>query len=78
LIGVRPKITHRRAGIFGATEDRLPLAGRMPGRDGLWVAGGYSGHGNVLGLACGELVAGAILGRPTPELKLFDPARLLS
>jgi hypothetical protein len=36
------------------------------------------GHGNVLGLACGELVAGAILDRPAPELKLFEPARLLA
>ena len=64
-------------GIFGATDDRLPLAGRLPGHDNVWVAAGYSGHGNVLGLACGELVAGAILGRPAPELQLFDPARLL-
>jgi gamma-glutamylputrescine oxidase len=78
LIGVRPRITHRWAGIFGVTRDRLPLAGQAPGRDGLWVACGYSGHGNVLGLACGELVAGAILGRPAPELELFDSARLLA
>jgi glycine/D-amino acid oxidase-like deaminating enzyme len=78
LIGVKPRITHRWAGIFGMTADRLPLAGQEPGRDGLWVACGYSGHGNVLGLACGELVAGAILGRPAPELELFDPGRLLA
>jgi hypothetical protein len=30
----------------------------------------------VLGLACGDLVASAILG-PEPELRLFDPARRL-
>lgn len=77
LIGEPPRVTHRWAGIFGAIADRLPLAGRVPGHDGVWVAAGYSGHGNVLGLACGELVAGAILGRPAPELELFDPARLL-
>ena len=77
LLGEPPRVSHRWAGIFGATEDRLPLAGPVPGRDGLWVAAGYSGHGNVLGLACGELVAEAILGRPPPELRLFDPARLL-
>jgi len=77
LTGEDPRITHRWAGIFGATEDRLPLAGQVPGRDGLWVACGYSGHGNVLGLGCGDLVAGAILGRPAPELELFEPARLL-
>jgi gamma-glutamylputrescine oxidase len=77
LIGEQPRITHRWAGLFGQTEDQLPLAGAVPGRDGLWVAAGYSGHGNVLGFACGELVAQAVLGRPAPELQLFDPARLL-
>ncbi len=77
LLGRLPRITHRWAGIFGTTADLLPLAGRVPGHEGLWVACGYSGHGNVLGLACGELVAEAILGRPGPELRLFDPARLL-
>jgi glycine/D-amino acid oxidase-like deaminating enzyme len=77
LAGRPPKITNRWSGIFGVTKDRLPLAGPVPGRDGLWVTCGYSGHGNVLGLACGELVASAILGQPAPELQLFDPARLL-
>jgi glycine/D-amino acid oxidase-like deaminating enzyme len=77
LIGEPPQIIHRWAGIFGAVDDRLPLVGPVPGHDGVWVAAGYSGHGNVLGLACGELVAGAILGQPPPELQLFDPARLL-
>ena len=77
LIGESPKITHRWAGLFGQTPDLMPLAGQVPGHVGVWVAAGYSGHGNVLGLACGELVAQAILGRPAPELELFDPARLL-
>jgi glycine/D-amino acid oxidase-like deaminating enzyme len=74
LLGRVPRITHRWAGLFGTTADLLPLAGRVPGRDGVWVAAGYSGHGNVMGLACGELVAQAVLGRPAPELELFDPA----
>jgi len=76
LVGTVPRITHRWAGIFGSTADLLPLAGLLPGRPGVWAACGYSGHGNVLGLACGELVAGAILGRPDPLLELFDPGRL--
>jgi glycine/D-amino acid oxidase-like deaminating enzyme len=76
LIGGPPRITHRWAGIFGLTQDFLPLVGRVPGRDGVWVAGGYSGHGNVPGFACGELVADAILGdESSPQLKLLDPAR---
>jgi glycine/D-amino acid oxidase-like deaminating enzyme len=77
LLGYLPSITHRWAGLFGTTDDRLPLVGPVPGRDGVWVAAGYSGHGNVLGLACGELVAQAILGRPAPELEMLEPARLL-
>jgi gamma-glutamylputrescine oxidase len=75
LLARLPRITHRWAGIWGQTVDLLPLAGRVPGSERLWVAGGYSGHGTVLGFACGELVAKAILGEPTPELVLFDPSR---
>jgi gamma-glutamylputrescine oxidase len=76
LAGEEVTVTHRWAGIFGLTQDMLPLVGPVPGRDErVWVAGGYSGHGNVLGFACGELVADAILGNGSPQLGLFDPAR---
>jgi glycine/D-amino acid oxidase-like deaminating enzyme len=77
LLGEVPPITHRWSGIFGVTPDRMPLAGRLPTREHVWVAAGYSGHGNVLGLTCGELVAGAIVGDPDPALALFDPGRLI-
>jgi glycine/D-amino acid oxidase-like deaminating enzyme len=76
LVGHRPRVTHRWAGIWGTTPDLEPLAGPVPGRENVWVAGGYSGHGNVLGLACGDLVARGILGERPPELAIFDPARL--
>jgi glycine/D-amino acid oxidase-like deaminating enzyme len=76
LAGKPVEVTHRWAGIFGLTQDMLPLVGPVPGRDGrVWVAGGYSGHGNVLGFACGSLVADAMLGRESPQLELLDPAR---
>jgi glycine/D-amino acid oxidase-like deaminating enzyme len=75
LVGHEPRVTHRWAGIWGETPDRLPLAGRVPGSERLWVAGVYSGHGNVLGFACGDLLAKAILGEPVPELAIFDPSR---
>lgn len=76
LVGRRLRVDHRWAGIFGMVFDFLPVVGRVPG-EGLWVAGGYSGHGNVLGFACGRLVARAILGDRDPLLDLFEPARLL-
>jgi glycine/D-amino acid oxidase-like deaminating enzyme len=73
-----PAVTHRWAGVWGATADGLPLVGAVPKRPGVWVAGGYSGHGNVLGLACGDLIGRAILGEDPPELELFDPRRALA
>ena len=78
LVGGNPKVTNRWSGIFGVTDDLLPLVGSVPGREGLWVSCGYSGHGNVLGLACGDLVARGLLGQSPPELALFDPARMLA
>ena len=77
LVGWPVTVTHRWAGVFGLVPDFMPVVGHVPGADPLWVSGGYSGHGMVLGFMCGELVANAILGRETPDLDLFDPARLL-
>ena len=77
LVGRVPRVDYRWAGIFGMVFDFLPVVGRVPNYDGLWVAGGYSGHGNVLGFACGRLVARAVLGDRDPLLDLFEPARLL-
>jgi gamma-glutamylputrescine oxidase len=77
LVGRPVEVTHRWAGIFGLVLDFLPVAGRVPDSDRVWVAGGYSGHGNVLGFLCGDLVARAILGDVHPLLGMFDPARLL-
>jgi glycine/D-amino acid oxidase-like deaminating enzyme len=78
LLGRRPAVTHRWAGIFGLVPDLMPVAGELPGRGGVWVAGGYSGHGNVLGLMCGDLVAQAILGEPQPLIEATAPARLVA
>ena len=77
LMGRELQVDYAWAGIFGMVMDFLPVVGRVPGQERTWVAGGYSGHGNVLGLMCGELAARAMLGDPAPELPLFDPQRLL-
>jgi glycine/D-amino acid oxidase-like deaminating enzyme len=77
LVGRKLRIDYRWAGIFGLVLDFLPVVGPVPGVPGAWVTGGYSGHGNVLGFACGRLVARAILGDRDPLLDLFEPARLL-
>jgi glycine/D-amino acid oxidase-like deaminating enzyme len=78
LLGRAPRVTHRWAGIWGTTDDLLPLVGRIPGNDRVWVAAGYSGHGNVLGFASGELVARALGGDRDPILGALDPARTVA
>ena len=77
-VGRPLEIEYRWAGIFGMVFDFLPVVGRAPDQHGVWIAGGYSGHGNVLGFACGRLVARAILGDRDPLLDLFEPSRLLA
>jgi gamma-glutamylputrescine oxidase len=76
-VGRPLRIDYRWAGIFGMVFDFLPVVGCVPGDDRLWMAGGYSGHGNVLGFACGRLVARALLGDRDPLLDRFEPGRLL-
>jgi glycine/D-amino acid oxidase-like deaminating enzyme len=76
-VGRPLRIDYRWAGIFGMVFDFLPVIGPVPGDDRVWMAGGYSGHGNVLGFASGRLVARAILGDRDPLLDLFEPSRLL-
>jgi glycine/D-amino acid oxidase-like deaminating enzyme len=78
LVGRPVSVRRRWAGIFGTVSDLLPVVGRVPGSERVWVAGGYSGHGNVLGFLCGDLVAKALLGEQHPLLELFDPRRLLA
>jgi gamma-glutamylputrescine oxidase len=61
-VGVHAGITHRWTGTVGYTEDRRPVVGPVPGRPGLWVAGGYSGTGNVQGFLAGRELADTVAG----------------
>jgi gamma-glutamylputrescine oxidase len=59
-LGVTAAITHRWVGIVGYTEDLLPVIGEVS--PGLYAAGGYSGHGNVIGYLAGKQIAELIAG----------------
>ena len=78
VVGRPVTVEHRWAGIFGLVLDFLPVVGPHPHNERVWIAGGYSGHGNVLGYACGEAVARAFLGEEEPILEQFRPDRLLA
>jgi glycine/D-amino acid oxidase-like deaminating enzyme len=73
-VGVEAEVTHRWAGVVGYSEDGLPYVGQAPSQPGLWVAGGYSGHGNVPGYMAGQQIADAIAG-VEGEPALFSAAR---
>lgn len=57
-LGVTAPVTHRWAARAAFTDDLLPVATTC---SGLHVVGAYSGHGNLLGPALGELAADAAL-----------------
>jgi glycine/D-amino acid oxidase-like deaminating enzyme len=58
-LDVHAPITHRWVGTVGYSDDLLPVVGE---HDGIHVAGGYSGHGNVLGYLAGRRLAERIAG----------------
>lgn len=66
------------AGLRPGTADDLPLMGRAPGYDGLWVAAGHMREGVIWAPITGELLATSILsGSVDPALAPYDPARFV-
>ena len=57
------------------SADGLPLLGRVPGRDDIFVAAGHGPWGVSLGPASARLVADLVLGRSTAPPARFDPRR---
>lgn len=63
-------------GLESETADAMPMIGALPGLDNAYVIGCvHSGY--TSGPYMGKLLSQAILG-DTPELPLFDPARLIA
>ena len=54
-------------GIMGYSRDNHPWVGRVPDRKGLWLAGGYTGHGMPNGTLCGKAVVDMALGEAAGE-----------
>jgi gamma-glutamylputrescine oxidase len=70
---VSAPVTHRWAGTMGFSHDALPYIGRVG--EGVFVCGGFTGHGMSFGPASAELVAGLVQGSTHPDAELFDPSR---
>ncbi|HEY1140463.1 MAG TPA: FAD-dependent oxidoreductase [Lysobacter sp.] len=56
--------------------DDMPLIGRVPGRDGLWIATGHGMMGVSMSAATGQLIADLVGGRvPEVDPAPYSPAR---
>jgi glycine/D-amino acid oxidase-like deaminating enzyme len=53
------------------------VIGPVPGRDGLYIAGGYSGHGLAFAFLAGRMIAQLIAGGATDYPRVLFPERLL-
>lgn len=68
------RVARRWAGLMAFTSDYLPVADAAPGLPGVWVVGGFCGHGMPFGLVLGRLLAEAALGGARPPA--LHPLRL--
>ena len=71
--GITAQVTHRWAGTMGFSHDALPYIGAIA--PGVFVCGGFTGHGMAFGPASAELVATLVRGATHPDADLFDPMR---
>jgi gamma-glutamylputrescine oxidase len=62
-------------GLIDYVLDTLPVIGALPGRAGIFYAGGWCGHGIALSVSAGAWVAELLdTGRPPEALPLFRPS----
>ncbi|SHG50615.1 Glycine/D-amino acid oxidase [Kaistia soli DSM 19436] len=54
------------SGVFGTTEDGLPLIGEVPGKPGIFAAYGYGGNGITFSFLASRLIGRMIAGEPEP------------
>ncbi len=70
-VGTTAPTTHRWAATVAFTTDHMPVVDQIDPR--VWVIGGYSGTGNVLGALLGRGVAQTIVNGTSPLLAPFLP-----
>jgi tRNA 5-methylaminomethyl-2-thiouridine biosynthesis bifunctional protein len=80
--GARSAPLGARAAVRAAAPDRLPLAGAVPGRTGVFILSGLGGRGFTTAPVLAEHVAALALGAPSPLPRdlaaAVDPARFLA
>ncbi len=70
-----PRVTHRWSAELFEPADALPLIGRMPLSNHLYVASGFSGSGLTWGTAAARIISDLIAGRPNATAAWVSPSR---
>jgi glycine/D-amino acid oxidase-like deaminating enzyme len=68
------QVVRRWAGLMGSTSDSHPIVDRVPSMPGVFVVGGFSGHGMPFGMRFGQLLATAVMSGVMPSA--LEPYRL--
>jgi glycine/D-amino acid oxidase-like deaminating enzyme len=63
------------AGVYDMTPDHQPVLGPVGGREGLFVACGFSGHGFMISPAVARIIVDAIVGDRDDVLDVLDAGR---
>jgi glycine/D-amino acid oxidase-like deaminating enzyme len=71
--GISAPVTHRWGGTMDFSHDGLPYVGRRA--DGLFVCGGFTGHGNGFAMAAAQILAALVRTGGHSDADLFDPER---
>jgi glycine/D-amino acid oxidase-like deaminating enzyme len=69
------RMEHRWAGVMAFSADGMPLVGKLPSHDHIYLAGGYTGHGNAYAISAARVLKALIQDGTHPDADLFDPAR---
>ena len=76
-LGIDAPITHRWIGLVGYSRDQRAFVGPVPQHDGLFVAGGYNGTGNLNGFTAGRILSELLATGESADAGLYDSARPL-
>lgn len=69
LMGVQPH--HAWSGVFGETNDSMPMIGRVPGTQRTLAAYGYGGNGITFSALAADLLEAELEERPDPDAAFF-------
>ena len=73
---IEVEVAYAWAGVFGGTEDGLPVIGQTPEYPRAYFALGYGGNGITYSLIAAELIRDALCGKKNEDARIFGFERL--